>query len=486
MPAPVLAGAVVVTGRRGRPRVRQARLRLERFPAVLRAGGTRRSVWDDRGGDRIDSCLDPRRPHARGGRVAALGRRHGAGARARPVVGRLRRGPRACRCCARRWAAGCRATSRCPTRRACAGTGASGAGAYLVPEAIVRSGVWLEWPSGERSALPVPAGLDERAAPSLVEVVDEIEEPGGEVIDRAVMAERRARRAEAAEKAQARVASEALRALDALELRGSELEAARRGAGGRARRAGRARRGARAAQPARRASAALRCRMPWAPPPRRDAGRATGSSRCAPPRSRAPATPCACGCSRRARRAPRLLRSERAAQEAELAEARARAAALEGESARAREQALAAAADLDEARRDFARRLEESGAAASGAEARAAEAAADLAAAQSALADREAELSAARAELEEVRADCRRADAALDAGARRAPRPAPRPRARRGAGRTPRRQLAEARAAAEAQSRAAEAELAEARAAAEAQSRAAAGRARGSRRGAGG
>ena len=39
VPAPVLAGAVVVIGARGRPRVRQARLRLERFPAVLRAGG---------------------------------------------------------------------------------------------------------------------------------------------------------------------------------------------------------------------------------------------------------------------------------------------------------------------------------------------------------------------------------------------------------------------------------------------------------------
>ena len=36
-------------------------------------------------------------------------------------------------------------------------------GAYLVPEAVARAGLWLEWESGERSALPTPAGLDERA-----------------------------------------------------------------------------------------------------------------------------------------------------------------------------------------------------------------------------------------------------------------------------------------------------------------------------------
>ena len=98
-------------------------------------------------------------------------------------------------------------------------------GAYLVPESTARAGLWLEWASGERSALPTPAGLDERAARlSVIEPEPREPEPGGEVIDRAVLAERRARRAEAAEQAQARVASEALRALDALELRGSELE----------------------------------------------------------------------------------------------------------------------------------------------------------------------------------------------------------------------------------------------------------------------
>ena len=97
-------------------------------------------------------------------------------------------------------------------------------GAYLVPEAVARAGLWLEWASGERSALPMPAGLDERVAAGVLEPEPAEPEPGGEVIDRAVLAERRARRAEAAGQAQARVASEALRALDALELRGTELE----------------------------------------------------------------------------------------------------------------------------------------------------------------------------------------------------------------------------------------------------------------------
>ena len=110
-------------------------------------------------------------------------------------------------------------------------SGAVWRGAYLVPEAVARAGLWLEWESGERSALPTPAGLDQRAAP--------VSAPG---------AGRRASRAERSSTArcwpsaapagprrpsrpQARVASEALRALDALELRGTELEAARRGAG---------------------------------------------------------------------------------------------------------------------------------------------------------------------------------------------------------------------------------------------------------------
>jgi hypothetical protein len=88
------------------------------------------------------------------------------------------------------------------------GNGAVWRGAYLVPETVARAGLWLEWESGERSALPTPAGLDGRAAPlSVVEPERAEPEPGGEVIDRAVMAERRARRAEAAEQAQARVDS---------------------------------------------------------------------------------------------------------------------------------------------------------------------------------------------------------------------------------------------------------------------------------------
>ena len=156
--------------------------------------------------------------------MAALGRRHRAScacAGAGRSAWRTRSG---CRCCALRWAARCRAWTRCPTRRARAPTARSGAGAYLVPEAVARAGLWLEWASGERSALPMPAGLDERAAAGVVEPEPAEPEPGGEVIDRAVLAERRARRAEAAEQAQARVASEALRALDALELRGTELE----------------------------------------------------------------------------------------------------------------------------------------------------------------------------------------------------------------------------------------------------------------------
>ncbi|MEO8690997.1 MAG: hypothetical protein ABI611_22635, partial [Solirubrobacteraceae bacterium] len=85
-------------------------------------------------------------------------------------------------------------------------------GAYLVPEAVARAGLWLEWASGERSALPTPAGLDERAARLSVPDPVAEPEPGGEVIDRAALAERRARRAEAAEQALARVAAEALRA----------------------------------------------------------------------------------------------------------------------------------------------------------------------------------------------------------------------------------------------------------------------------------
>ena len=86
------------------------------------------------------------------------------------------------------------------------------------PEAL-----WVEWPGGVRCGLPGPgarAGLAAASRPAEAAP----EEPGGQVIDRAVLAERRARRAEAAEREQARVAAEALKAVEALELQSAELE----------------------------------------------------------------------------------------------------------------------------------------------------------------------------------------------------------------------------------------------------------------------
>ena len=167
-------------------------------------------------------------------------------------------------------------------------------------------GLWLEWASGERSALPTPAGLDERAARlSVIEPEPREPEPGGEVIDRAVLAERRARRAEAAEQAQARVASEALRALDALELRGTELEqrvealSAERDALAEQARALEQRTPRDEHQ-----RRALADALAAASAARRQSAR-RGGWRCAPPRSRARATPCGCACSRSARRRPR-------------------------------------------------------------------------------------------------------------------------------------------------------------------------------------
>ena len=104
---------------------------------------------------------------------------------------------------------------------------ASWRGSYLVPAALVAAGpsaLWVEWPGGVRSGLPPLApGLATVEAPA--EAAPAVEEPaGGQVIDRAVLAERRARRAEAAEQAQTRVAAEALRAVEALELQSAELE----------------------------------------------------------------------------------------------------------------------------------------------------------------------------------------------------------------------------------------------------------------------
>ena len=95
---------------------------------------------------------------------------------------------------------------------------------YLVPAALMDPGpdeFWLSWESGARAGLPEPAhGFEPPATPP----APPEPEPGGEVIDRAVLAERRARRAEAAERAQAQRAAEALKAVEVLELRSAELE----------------------------------------------------------------------------------------------------------------------------------------------------------------------------------------------------------------------------------------------------------------------
>ncbi len=331
------------------------------------------------------------------------------------------------------------------------GNGSLWRGAYLVPEAIARSGVWLEWESGERSALPVPAGLDERAAPVSDEPVAE-DEAGGELIDRSVLAERRARRAEAAEQAQARAASEALRALDALERRGTELEArveelvAERDA-----------LATRAAELEKRAPreehqrAALADALASAAATRRRARDLQLHLQTSEIARTSDAVRLRVLEAREADAAP--LRAERAALDESLAAARERATALEVEAARAREQAVAAAADLDDARRDFAGRLE----------AQAAELAShesDLAAARDELEAVRRELSDARTELADTRAaaadEARAAAAALDEA-----------RAQAAA------QLTDARAAAEAEvaaaRAAAESAVAGARAAAEAE-----------------
>jgi hypothetical protein len=101
-------------------------------------------------------------------------------------------------------------------------------GTYLVPAELVVTdpqAMWLEWPSGTRSGLPaLTRGVEPPPVPAAPERPEEPDEPGGQVIDRAVLAERRARRAEAAEQAQARVAAEALKAVEVLELRSAELE----------------------------------------------------------------------------------------------------------------------------------------------------------------------------------------------------------------------------------------------------------------------
>ena len=98
---------------------------------------------------------------------------------------------------------------------------------YLVPAVLMEPApdeLALAWDSGARALLPAPERGFEPPQAAPPAVADPVEEPGGEVIDRAVMAERRARRAEAAERAQAQRAAEALKAVEVLELRGGELE----------------------------------------------------------------------------------------------------------------------------------------------------------------------------------------------------------------------------------------------------------------------
>lgn len=101
-------------------------------------------------------------------------------------------------------------------------------GSYLVPAALVTSdpeALWLQWPGGERAELP---GLvRDVETPSVEGPADSAPAPGSggaQVIDRAVLAERRARRAEAAEEVQTRIAAEALEVIEVLELRAVELE----------------------------------------------------------------------------------------------------------------------------------------------------------------------------------------------------------------------------------------------------------------------
>ncbi len=94
-------------------------------------------------------------------------------------------------------------------------------GAYVLDArpAAEADRLWLEWPGGGQlplSGLAVPAGQIARE--------DKPAGPPGEVVDRAVLAERRARRASASEQAQARIAREALRAVEVLELRATEVE----------------------------------------------------------------------------------------------------------------------------------------------------------------------------------------------------------------------------------------------------------------------
>ncbi len=101
-------------------------------------------------------------------------------------------------------------------------------GTYLVAAELVATdpeAMWVEWPSGARAGLPpLTRGPEPARVPAAPERPEEPDEPGGQVIDHAVLAERRARRAEAAEEAATRAAAEARKAVEVLELRSVELE----------------------------------------------------------------------------------------------------------------------------------------------------------------------------------------------------------------------------------------------------------------------
>ena len=207
-------------GRCGRRRARSSHSDCADSPVVrgrFDVRGSRRASGPSRRGDGIGPCrpiLDGLALEAVDGCPPAPTPASCACAGAVPAAPR----PEGCRCCARGGRR--RSRGRVAARRAGA------------RDRVWRARTWCRRRSrragpvagvGERRALALPAPRvgPARGAASSSRGADE---PGGEVIDRAVLAERRARRAEAAEQAQARVASEALRALDALELRGTELE----------------------------------------------------------------------------------------------------------------------------------------------------------------------------------------------------------------------------------------------------------------------
>jgi hypothetical protein len=105
---------------------------------------------------------------------------------------------------------------------------ASWRGSYLVPADLVAvepDGMWIEWADGARAGLPAMTRGIEPPSPDAPEKPTPPTTLGGaQIIDRAVLAERRARRAEAGEQAQARIAAEALKAVEALEVRAAELQ----------------------------------------------------------------------------------------------------------------------------------------------------------------------------------------------------------------------------------------------------------------------